>query len=51
MAAPSCEPPTEREHPEEMRDDEIRDLALAIREGLLFICRWIERRYGVTKRT
>jgi hypothetical protein len=30
----------------ETRGEEIRGLALAIREGLLVIVRWIEWRYG-----
>ncbi len=30
------------------QSDELRDLCLVIRQALLMICRYIEKRYGLT---
>jgi hypothetical protein len=46
MAAPSCEPPTEPR-----AEEDVRWLALLIRQALLLIVAGIERRYGLARRT
>jgi hypothetical protein len=46
MAAPSCEPPTEPR-----AEEDVRWLALLIRQALLLIVAGIEKRYGLRRHT
>jgi hypothetical protein len=44
MAAPSCEPPTEPR-----AEEDVRWLALLIRQALLLVVAGIEKRYGLRR--